>query len=252
MTMEPNHHPDDERLAALAGGEPDVELRLHLRGCARCSSIVDELAVLRSALAELPDLAPSRPLQLIPEVAEPQPSAAERLAGWTRRAFMPLLAAGFGLAIVGSVGTVGSTFNMGSSGAAPALAPASRDLSTSSTPAEGGAAAASASATTDGAAAAPGSSKAASPMPGFVAQSASGGAIASPAGSSAVAESATASPASARAESPSASPAAERGNAFEQSPPSTPRSLWPMVLFAGLALIVGTLLLRWIVQPRAG
>jgi hypothetical protein len=252
MTMEPNHHPDDERLAAFAGGEPDVELRLHLRGCARCSSIVDELAMLRSALAELPDLAPSRPLQLIPEVAEPQPSAAERLAGWTRRAFMPLLAAGFGLAIVGSVGTVGSSFSLGSSGAAPAaLAPASRDLSTSSTPAEGGAAAASASANTDGAAA-PGSSKAASPVPGFVAQSGSGGATASPADSAAGAESATASPAAARAESPTASPTAERVNAFEQSPSSTPRSLWPMILFAGLALIVGTLLLRWIVQPRAG
>ena len=242
MTMKPNHHPDEERLAAFAGGEPDVELRLHARGCARCSAIVDELAMLRSALAELPDLAPSRPLQLIPEVAEPQPSAVERLAGWTRRAFMPLLAAGFGLAIVGSVGTAGSMFTMGSAGAAPALAPASRDLSTSSTPAEAGAAAASASANTDGATAAPGSSKAASPAPGFVAQSTSGGATA------------TASPAdgSESAASASASPAAERVNAFEQSPPSTPRSLWPMVLFAGLALIVGTLLLRWIVQPRAG
>jgi hypothetical protein len=239
MTMEPNHHPDDERLAAFAGGEPDVELRLHLRGCARCSSIVDELAMLRTALAELPDLAPSRPLQLIPRVPAPQPSAVERLAGWTRRAFMPLLAAGFGLAIVGSVGTVGSTFSMGSAGAS--FAPASRDLSATSTPAEGGgAAAASASANTDSAGAAPGSSKAASPAPGFVAQSASAGATASPAASSAVAESA------------SASPAAERVNAFEQSTPSTPRSLWPMVLFAGLALIVGTLLLRWIVQPRAG
>jgi hypothetical protein len=242
MTMEPNHHPDDERLAAFAGGEPDVELRLHVRGCARCSSIVDELGVLRSALAELPDLAPSRPLQLIPEVPEPQPSAAERLTGWTRRAFMPLLAAGFGLAVVGSVGSIGSTFSMGASGAAPALAPASRDLSTSSTPAEGGAAvAATASASTDGAAAAPEQSKGASAAPGLTAESASGG------------PTATASPAvgSEAAESPSASPAAERVNAFEQSPPSTPRSPWPMVLFAGVALIVATLLLRWIVQPRA-
>jgi hypothetical protein len=29
------------------------------------------------------------------------------------------------------------------------------------------------------------------------------------------------------------------------------RSPWPMVLFAGVALIVAALLLRWILQPRA-
>ena len=125
MTMQPNHHPDEERLAAFADGHPDLELRLHLRDCGRCRSIVDELTMLRAALAELPDLAPSRPLRLLPEVLAPEPSAAERLAGWTRRAFMPLLAAGFGLAIVGSVGTLGSSFTLGgASGAAPAFDPA--------------------------------------------------------------------------------------------------------------------------------
>jgi hypothetical protein len=30
------------------------------------------------------------------------------------------------------------------------------------------------------------------------------------------------------------------------------RSPWPMVLFTGLALVIGALLLRWILVPRAG
>ncbi|MDP9243729.1 MAG: hypothetical protein M3O77_01440 [Chloroflexota bacterium] len=224
MTMEPNHHPDDERLAAFAAGEPDVELRIHVQSCVRCRSVVDELTTLRTALAELPDLAPSRPLRLLPEVLEPEPSAAERLAGWTRRAFMPLLAAGFGLAIVGSVGTAGSifSFSLGSAGAAPAGAPLYRDASVP-TP------------TAAAAAAAPGATKTPGEAPAAAGDSASG------------------SPQPERAGSATSSPAPEPAvKAFEQPPTSTPRSLWPMVLFAGVALIVATLLLRWIVQPRAG
>lgn len=30
------------------------------------------------------------------------------------------------------------------------------------------------------------------------------------------------------------------------------RSPWPMVLFTGVALLIGAVLLRWILQPRAG
>ncbi len=30
------------------------------------------------------------------------------------------------------------------------------------------------------------------------------------------------------------------------------RSPWPMVLFTGVALMIGALLLRWILVPRAG
>jgi hypothetical protein len=222
MTMEPNHHPDEERLAAFAGGEPDVELRIHVQSCVRCRSLVDELTTLRAALAELPDLAPSRPLRLLPEVLEPQPSAAERLAGWTRRAFMPLLAAGFGLAIVGSVGTVGSNFSLGSAGAAPASAPLYRDASIP-TPTAGAAAAE------------PGATKSPGEAP------AAGG------------DSASSSPQAERADSATSSPTPEPAvKVLEQPPTPPPRSLWPMVLFAGVALIVATLVLRWIVQPRAG
>ena len=227
MTMKPNHHPDEERLAAFAGGEPDVELRLHIRDCAHCHSFVDELTMLRAALAELPDLAPSRPLRLLPEVDAPQLSGAERLAGWTRRAFAPLLAVGFGLAIVGSLGTVGSTFNMGSAGAAPAGA-LYRDAAASGAPAG------------------------ITGAPGGVEPGASGGGAEAAAGRSSspsAADSASSSPKTA----PSATSSPKPARAVFETPPASPqRPLWPMVLFAGVALIIATLLLRWIVQPRAG
>lgn len=108
MTMQHQIHPDDERLAALAGGDPDVvadaELSAHVSGCTRCTDFVDELTTLRSALAELPDLVPSRRLQLIPPVAEPQAAAS---GGWLRRLAAPVMAAGFGFVLVGAVGTSG-------------------------------------------------------------------------------------------------------------------------------------------------
>jgi hypothetical protein len=227
MTMEPNHHPDEERLAAFAGGEPDVELRLHVRDCGQCRSIVDELTMLRAALGELPDLAPSRPLRLLPEVAAPQPSAAERLAGWTRRAFTPLLAAGFGLAIVGSLGTVGSMFSMGSAGA-PSAGALYQGAAATGAPAD----------TTGGPAAAPGGSAS-------IGAEAAAGRSSSPS----AAASASSSPKAAASAMSSAEPA----RVVFETPPATPaRPLWPMVLFAGVALIIATLLLRWIVQPRAG
>ena len=108
MTMQHQIHPDDERLAALAGGDPDAaadaELSAHVDSCSRCSDFVDELATLRSALAELPDLVPSRRLQLIPPVAEPRAAAS---GGFLRRLAAPVMAAGFGLVLVGAVGTSG-------------------------------------------------------------------------------------------------------------------------------------------------
>jgi hypothetical protein len=109
MTMQHQIHPDDERLAALAGNDPDVAsdaaLRAHVSGCDRCRATVDELGALRSVLAELPDLRPSRRLQLLPPVAEPRASGAR--GGWLRRLAAPVMAAGFGLVLVGAVGTSG-------------------------------------------------------------------------------------------------------------------------------------------------
>lgn len=106
--MQHQIHPDDERLAALAGGDPelgsDAELRAHVSICETCRATVDELAMLRSALAELPDLVPSRRLQLLPPVAKPRTTST---SGWLRRLSAPIMAAGLGLVLVGAVGTSG-------------------------------------------------------------------------------------------------------------------------------------------------
>lgn len=111
MTMHTASHPDDERLAAYAGGDADAlndrELVAHLSSCDRCRPLVDDLTMLRIALAALPDLAPSRPLRLIP----PVPAAAAPRAGalgWLRRLAAPAMAAGAGLVLIGAIG-VGSS-----------------------------------------------------------------------------------------------------------------------------------------------
>jgi hypothetical protein len=121
MTMQHPTHPDDERLAALAGDDPEVAadtaLRAHVDSCDRCGAMVRELGSLRAALAELPDLVPSRPLQLLPPVAEPRAAAR---GGWLRRLAGPAMAAGFVLVVVGAVGSSGFALGMGASaGQAP-------------------------------------------------------------------------------------------------------------------------------------
>jgi hypothetical protein len=106
MTM-PRPHPDDERLSAYAGGDRDAlrdaDLVAHLTTCDRCRPLVDELAMLRGVLAELPDLAPSRPLRLIP----PVPAPAAR-GSWLRRLTAPAMATGAALILVGGIG-IGAT-----------------------------------------------------------------------------------------------------------------------------------------------
>ena len=66
------NHPNDERLSALASRETDATadatLTAHVSTCPRCTDLVTELGALRAALADLPDLAPSRPLLLLPPV----------------------------------------------------------------------------------------------------------------------------------------------------------------------------------------
>ncbi|MCA1587800.1 MAG: zf-HC2 domain-containing protein, partial [Chloroflexi bacterium] len=88
-------HPDDERLSALAAGDADATedatLRAHVTSCDRCADAVRELGVLRAALADLPDIAPHRPLRLLPPVEADAPSPADRLGLWARRLFAPAL-----------------------------------------------------------------------------------------------------------------------------------------------------------------
>ncbi|HEV7199848.1 MAG TPA: hypothetical protein VGO32_03495 [Candidatus Limnocylindria bacterium] len=109
MTMMSPPHPDPERLAALASQDADVvadrALTDHVASCAECTLQVREISALRATLAELPDLTPSRPMQLVPPVAAPPVAA-----GWRtvfRRAFAPVAVAGMVLLLVGGIGATG-------------------------------------------------------------------------------------------------------------------------------------------------
>jgi hypothetical protein len=106
MTMQNPPHPDDELLAAYAGDEPearaDPSLASHVSTCDRCGPLVAELSLLRTALAQLPDVAPSRALRLIPPV--PAPAAPATRGSWLRRLTAPAMAAGAALVLVGAVG----------------------------------------------------------------------------------------------------------------------------------------------------
>ncbi len=124
MTMQNHDHPPEERLAALAGGDPeatdDRALQMHVGACAHCTGLLRQLSNLHAAMAELPDLVPSRQLQLVPPVTTP-----DAAGGWRatfRRLAGPAMALGAGLAIVGAVGLGGIGASAGAGGAAaPAL-----------------------------------------------------------------------------------------------------------------------------------
>ncbi len=111
------NHPGDERLSALAFGDADAvadeTLVAHVAACDRCTEITNELGALGASLAELPDVAPARPLRLLPEADEPRP---DRLGAWARRIFGPVMAAGAALALVGMVGTVAPSLSSSAAG----------------------------------------------------------------------------------------------------------------------------------------
>jgi hypothetical protein len=118
------NHPHDERLAALASADADATadeaLTSHVAACDRCTEAVTELGALRASLGELPDLRPHRPLRLVPEVADaPAPGGSDRLIGWVRRVFAPVVTAGAALAMVGLVGTAAPLLSAGAAGAGP-------------------------------------------------------------------------------------------------------------------------------------
>ena len=216
-------HPHDERLSALASGDPeataDASLTEHLAACARCTDTVGELSALRASLAELPDLRPHRPLRILPEVAD-APSRADRLGGWARRFFAPALTAGAALAMVGLVGTASPAFdNFAASGGASAGSteePAAMQRegaedAASIAAAPGGAAAEGYSVSSDGAENEP--------------------EVLSGAGDD-------------------ADRLSLDDEATQEALPAE-RSPWPMVLFSGVAIMIAAALLRWILAPRA-
>jgi hypothetical protein len=166
--------------------------------------VVADVRFLRASLAELPDLQPHRPLQLLPPVEEPQ--RADGLVTWVRRLFAPVVAAGATLALVGAVGTAspGAFQQVGSDFGADAGAERATELEAQ--------------------------------------PSAAGAPAAAPGDDTEIMTLAT--------------PGAEEdgdeaGDASGTTLPAE-RSPWPMVLFTGVALALGALLLRWIVMPRAG
>ena len=225
------NHPNDERLSALASGDPeavaDSALSEHVASCVRCTDTVAELGALRAALAEMPDLQPHRPLQLLPPV-EDASTRVDALGGWARRFFAPMLTAGAAIAIVGLVGTT-----------APSLGGMTDTLSSNvGTNLEGRAPAAEAS---DGQSLSAGEA-AASQDNTFDGTTAGG------------AESAGEEP---EAFEPlqsedAAAPDADTGSDTERLVVSDDRPIWPMLLFAGVAIMIAAALLRWILAPRAG
>jgi hypothetical protein len=232
------NHPDDERLSALASRETDATgdatLTAHVTSCDRCTGLVNELGSLRAALSDLPDVAPSRPLRLLPPVEDAPSPAADRLGGWARRFFAPILASGAALALVGTIGT-----------AAPSLS----GQSATGGDAAGGAA-------EEGAA-----EPAASAFTGVTTEDAASSARA-PQGAESVESADPATPlysdsGTALQAAPEASADATTFGVDTDAPASTERlaaerSPWPMVLLAGVALMIAALLMRWILVPRAG
>ena len=217
-------HPDDERLSALASGDDDATtdaaLSSHVLACDRCTGLVDELGALRASLAELPDLEPSRPLRLLPPVAEPAAEAG--IGTWVRRLFAPALTAGAALAMVGLIGT-----------ASPAL--------------QGMASGGGDSAEVTGA----GDDYSAQSELDAAGSEAPAGAPDEAAASAAIQEFGETDGRTA-AEEASAAPFVAEDNASRATELPAERSPWPMVLFTGVALMIGAALLRWILVPRAG
>ena len=206
------NHPGDELLSALASRDADAiidaTLKTHVSACDRCTTLVDELSALGLALSELPDLVPSRPLQLLPPVKPVH--AADRFGGWARRFFAPVLAAGVALAMVGTIGTAAPVLDGAASGPdADGAAPAAQENAAASFGAASGGVAAEDS----------GEPRAAMATDGTDDYSTLG----------------------------SLDDREESRFALAEE-----RSPWPMVLFAGIALIVAAALMRWILAPRAG
>ena len=217
-------HPDDERLSALASGDDDAitdaALSSHVTTCDRCTALVDELGTLRASLAELPDLEPSRPLRLLPPAAEPAPEAG--IGTWVRRLFAPALTAGAALAMVGLIGTASPELQgMASGGGDSAeITGAGGDYSAESEFDAAG-------------------SEAPAGAPDEAAASAGIQEFGESDGRTA-------------AEEASAAPLVAEDDASRATELPAERSPWPMVLFTGVALMIGAALLRWILVPRAG
>jgi hypothetical protein len=224
------HHPDDERLSGLASHDDDatadVALTSHVASCARCADLVSELGALRVSLADLPDLRPSRPLQLLPPAADAP--IASGAGGWIRRIFAPALTAGAAIAMVGLVGTAAPVIDE--------LNPVRSLFQNVGTALSGG------------------GDAALEEVEGEAAESMRAAAPANEPDAGAAASDGTLG--AAEGDGWMDGDGSEEGGVsrFETTDDQLPaeRSPWPMVLFTGVALMIGVALLRWILVPRAG
>jgi hypothetical protein len=236
MTMQNVSHPDDERLAAYAGGDRDAvadpSLSAHISSCDRCAPMVDELAGLRTALAELPDLLPSRPLRLIPSVP-PAPTPRSTPLGWLRRLAGPAMAAGAGLVLIGAIG-------VGASGGAGDLFGVREALSNLGNDAQGaGAAATEEGATASDNAYVPGAYSSSTP-PGETKGVTDSGRDSEPPSTRSAAET-------------SPTPVPEHAGPTEHlSGGSSSDQPWLTLLIVGVAVFVTSTALRFSISPRAG
>jgi anti-sigma factor RsiW len=230
MTMPNAPHPDDERLAAYADADRDVlddrSLHEHLAGCARCFDLVADLTSLRSALAELPDIAPSRPLRLLPPAPVVTPSRGE--LPWLRRLVAPTIAVGIGLMVVGGVG-VGTAGLFRQSGASLLSGEAAGGSPRASSAGQQPAAESSSTDSMDrgNPSAAFGGRTSQVPAPTSVAPSASHVPV-------------------------TVGQGGDKSTNPEATPTPTAATKWLVVLVAGVALILVGLVLRFSLQPRAG
>jgi hypothetical protein len=209
------NHPDDERLSALAAADADATDDAALVAhVAACASCTAMVDDLGLLRATLADLPDLHPHRPLRLVPEAD-AAPDRIGGWMRKAFGPAMAAGAALALIGMVGTTAPLLNGMASGGGAAQEAAASDVRL----------------TAQSAAAQPG----AGGVEGFYSPETDGE---------------TRSVDGAGAEAPDT--AGEPNSQVTADPALAERSIWPMVLFTGIALLIATALLRWILVPRAG
>ena len=211
--LNPNH-PDDVRLSALASQDADAVADAALvRHVESCERCASMTEELGTLRANLAALPDLVPQRALRLVPEAAPAGPpDRLGEWVRKVFGPVMAAGAAIALVGMVGTVAPSF-AGSGSLTAGQADRASDRAHE--------------AQRSSTEAAPGGVDSLYSDGGPRETIEDGGAVA-------------------------AEP--EPGDADEMTPldAAAERSLWPMVLFAGVALLIAAAVLRWIVVPRAG
>lgn len=206
-------HPDDERLSALASRDDDAVADAALASHVdSCARCTDLVDELGALRMSLAELPDLRPHRALQLLPPVADPIADGAAGWVRRLFAPAVVAGAALAMVGLVGTAAPALDGMASGGGPAVSDVGTNLDERA-PAEA-----------DGADRE--NEEPAASGAGFAPDEREGSVTA-------------------QESQPDDFETFDRDLPAERSP-------WPMVLFTGVALMIGAALLRWILVPRAG